>query len=203
MIIEYWFRTLIVSSFSVDDITNIMLEFGKEIEKFERKFVNEHIMIDNNGRTLSKTQHAGGSTISGFGQFTAVPGGKYHWKLKIMSNEYDGNKMPNANIGIVKANKYEKSMKGGWFETDYGYSYYIWNGKIYHNGNGGCDYGQKIIDNEIIDIWLDLEDNYTVSWGKNGNKFKKGFDVIKETNYKLAIGFRRGKAELLSFEIIE
>ena len=96
-----------------------------------------------------------------------------------------------------------------WWEKTYGFSYHQ-DGKIYTsskafdiNWDGSGDYGDSFQAPDVIHIYLDLRDNYEISWGKNNKRYDKGFDLKKETNYKLALGFYKGKIELDSFQIVE
>ena len=102
------------------------------------------------------------------------------------------------NLGIVEANKWKDAMGEYWWWQHYGFSYYS-NGMIYRQ-SGSQKYGDKIKVNDIIHIHLDLKDDYDISWRQNDTNYGKGFDVQKQTEYRLAIGFYEGKIELLSFD---
>ena len=199
MIIAYWNRKLSVSSFSIDDIINIIIKFGEPYEEFDSSLVAAS--LKSSKTTLEKLDYRG-PTASGFGLFTATAGDKYHWKIKILE-------WSSINIGIIEADFAKDNLNRGWWDELYGFSYHQ-DGNIYTspkafgaNWNGSRNYGDSFGALDIIHIHLDLRDNYEISWGKNNKKYDTGFDLKKKTNYKLALGFYKGKIELESFQIVE
>ena len=205
IIVEYWFRVLIGSDISIDDILKIALRFAKEYEKFSYHplLSEEALMIEDDGRIVRKTTF-NFQECNTFGTVTAKQSHLYHWKIKVM--EMQDNFL---NIGVVEANKCEQclSTNNAWYFESFGYSYYAGDGKIYHKKKlRSCwSYGDKYGVDDIIDIWLDLRDNKNqLSFAKNEKKFGKAADVKDSTDYKLAISMyaRQKKIELMLFEMI-
>ena len=199
LIVEYWYRTLLSISLSIDDITKIIVEFGEEFERFEETLRSKKVKIKDNGKLISQTKDEY-HCHNAFGLFNATPGSKYHWKVQIKPGLFTFK----ANIGIIEANKCEESLPDLiWCCIGRGYAYYSHDGNIFHDTFLGKKYGETYTDNDVIDIRLDLKDDYMVSWGKNGKDYGKGFDVKKETEYKLAVGMYYGKVKLISLDIKE
>ena len=205
VIVEYWYRTLLSVSLSFDDITKIIIEFGKAFERFERSLMTDNMKVNENGTILSQTDFHW-QFNSAFGSFNAFPGNKYHWKMKILQSGKDDDPTKlEANVGIIPVDMHEQALRKPrvvWCCIGYGYAYYSDDGKKYHDNYTGSNYGKKYKPGDIIDIHLDLKDNYNVSWGKNSKDYGKGFDLEKK-EYKLAIGIYFGKIQLLSLEITE
>ena len=198
IILSHWFRVLIKSCLSFDDISKIIIEYAAEYEEFDEITSDKTCKIKKDGQLLRKKGDAGLGACNGFGKFEANPGRMYHWKLKAQKV---GDK--ELNIGVIEADFVENGYREDWWNESYGYSYFAWNGDIYNKGQSKRNYGDKYGVGDIIDIWLDLKDEYELSFAKNGEKYGKAADMKKLTNYKLAIGMYRGikAVEILSFEI--
>ena len=197
LIIEYWCRILLSfsTSFSIDDIAKIIVEFGNEYEQFDATVSGTGMK----GTTIefgedNLTAKFLGYNESAFGLIEAVPGCIYHWKIKLI--EVGGH---SVNIGIVEADKMETQDAAYFWGYEYGYSYYK-DGQTWHN-NKGKYYGDPIGKDDIIHIWLDLKDKYDLSFDKNGKKYGKAWDVNHDTTYKLAVRVR-GSVQIFSFEIV-
>ena len=203
LVVEYWYRTLLSVSLSCDDITKIIVEFGEAFERFEESLASKCIKIEDDG-TVLLSQATRYACNNAFGVFRAISGYTYHWKLQIMQS-MTFNKFQ-ANIGIIEADKCEECLPASaplWFCSGIGYAYYSGDGNAWHMHFYGKEYGETYTDNDVIDIRLDLKDNYMVSWGKNEKDYGKGFDVKQDTGYKLAIGIYYGKVKLISLDIKE
>ena len=199
LIIECWFRKLIELELSIEDIAKIIIEFADEYEQFDPEKTSKDLKLENDNLDVYLPTIASLLTARSFGLLDATPGRKYHWKIKIL-DEMSGN------IGIIEADKYISFSKGtdGWWYYPYGYAYY--SGKDLYNDYENTTYivyGEEYDVDDIIDVWLDLKDNYDLSFGKNEKKFGKAFDLKKDTTYKLAIGLYSGGVRLMSFEINE
>ena len=108
------------------------------------------------------------------------------------------------NLGIIEAGKCDKvSRNAGWWNTDYGYSYWSNDDEVFHN-NDFYDYGDAFGKDDIIDIWLDMkQDQRQLSFAKNNTKYGKAYQVKKSTEDKLAISVHGYgyKIESISFEV--
>ena len=62
-------------------------------------------------------------------------------------------------------------------------------------------YGPELKKDDIIQVCLDLKDNYELSYVVNDQRLGKAFDVKKETAYKLAISLYVGRMSLLSYKV--
>ena len=127
--------------------------------------------------------------------FTATPNNKYHWRVKIVNDK------TSTNIGIIEALQYSENKRSGWWWCTFGFSLFH-NGKLYSSG-GVREYGASVYrKGDVVDIWLDLKDNFDLSFGKNGEEYGKAFDVKQDTDYKLAVSLMHGvELELVLFEI--
>ena len=201
LVVEYWYRTLLSVSLSFADITKIIVEFGEAFERFEESLASECIKIEENG-TVLLSQAKGYTCNNAFGVFNAISGYKYHWKVQIMQSTTD--KRFQANIGIIEADKCEEYLPAKiWCCLGKGYAYYSYDGNIFHNSYSGDKYGNSFAANDIIDIRLNLKNDHIISWCKNGIDYGIGFEVKKNTEYKLAVGLYFGKVQLISLDIIE
>ena len=64
-----------------------------------------------------------------------------------------------VNVGIIQADKWEtKKALYFWSEA------FCEDGQIWHS-NKGFNHGDKFTSGDIIDIWLDLRNNYDLSFG--------------------------------------
>lgn len=196
MIIEYWYRVLSGSSFSIVNISKIIIEYCKEYEQFDKDLTHQSLELDDEGLILCKDAHNAAGCISSFGKIIAKPGYKYHWKIETVESErYDGN------IGIVEADQVIET-NGLWWGTQYGWSYFT-DQAVYH-GTKHHIYGDSYITKgDIVDIWLDLKENEGLSFSKNNTKFAKAYDMDRDKSYRLAIGLFRGKVKIVSFEILD
>ena len=199
---HYWFRVLIGSDLSMDNIFKIALKFATEYEKFvfNEELSNPALSVEEDGRVVRKVEN-NSKDCGTFGTVVAKPGHSYHWQIKVI--EITGNHL---NIGIVEAKEYEQCLKNDtyWYNRDYGYSYWAGDGKLYHANGGGEDYGDPYEAGDIIDLWLDLNKNVNeLSFAKNNKKYGKAANVKESTEYKLGIAMYGDpkKIELLSFEM--
>ena len=55
---------------------------------------------------------------------------------------------------------------------------------------------------DVVDVLLDLNKNYELSYAINGKHFGKAWSVKKDTIYKLAISIQDGKFFLQSHKIL-
>ena len=211
MIFEYWFRVLIGSDISIQNISNITVEFAAELDMFEASLCHKKIKIENEGKLISKTTSYANS-CSAYGTFTASPGKKYHWKLHVIQCEDRG--LNQMNIGIADANQAPKLLDQSWWHEKNGYSYFSGNGQMYHKKRGtdtsrfdygGYSFGEKYGTNDIIDICLDIKDKNELLFSKNDKEIATAIKVDGSTDYKLAVGLYGDskKVEILSFEITD
>ena len=56
MIIEYWSRTLLSPSFSIADITKIMIEFGDQYEIFDNTAIAEKLIKISDDGTIASAE---------------------------------------------------------------------------------------------------------------------------------------------------
>ena len=199
VVFEYWFRILIGSDISIENISKIAGEFAADLELFDASLCHKKIKIENEGKLISKiTTYT--ASCNAYGTFTATAGYIYHWKLKVI--ECKDTYMNQLNIGVVDAKQAPDLLNRSWWRQPNGYSYFSGNGKMY------CKYstttfGAKYGTNDIIDIWLNLKDKYQLSFAKNGKDIGKTKDVDGSVDYKLAVGLygQSKKIEIVWFEI--
>ena len=203
LVIEYWYRKLLSSSLALDDITKIIVEFGEPFERFIRSLTCDDLIISEDEMELTKKtekQAVSGTSAKccAFGELTATPGYKYHWKMRVMSQ--------GINIGIIEADFASSCLTECWWWKKYGYSYYN-NGNKFTSSevlSGGAQgYGDKFNEDDIVHVYLDLKEKCEVSWGKNETKYCKGFDLKKGMDYKMALGFYSGGIRLISCDVSE
>ena len=118
LMIEYWFRKLLSMEVSIDDIINIINEFAKEFEIFDKDLTAAALTVNDKYTIISNT---GSYFRSSFGANIASMGKKYHWRVKIEKNH---GYSPNMNIGIIEANKAGKHVDKSWWGEKYAYSYF-------------------------------------------------------------------------------
>ena len=209
MIIDYWYRKVLSSSsFSIDDIAKIMIEFSEEYDKFDAKIVDFNVKhgtldLENDDQTISH-YNVGNDwesySMTGYGIVEAIAGRKYHWKLQIIDKTID------ANIGIIDA-KLQNGKTGKditeciWWEEDDGFSYYSITGDLWHE-NEVNTYGVGLDKDDIIEIWLDLKENNELRYTVNDKDYGTAAKVKSDITYKLAVGLWTGKITLLSFDTI-
>ena len=73
---------------------------------------------------------------------------------------------------IIEAEKAEDCEDQFWWLFDHGFSYYI-TGDIFHGKVDSLCYGDELHKNDIIDMWLDLRENYDLRFARNGKKYGK------------------------------
>ena len=203
LIFEYWFRIIIGSDISIQDISNITLKFGEKYEMFDSSLSHKSIEIQNDGQLLFLSASLC-KKISGFGTVTAKSGYRYHWKLKLF-----GDNVQYINIGIIEADKCSANTSNSWWITEYGYSYWSGDGEIYHDWSqqgifrNHKHYGKSYGKDDIIDIWLDLKDENQLSFAKNDETFGKAADLKQSVDFRLAVAiwFANCKIQILSFEM--
>ena len=195
IIIEYWSRIFLCLSIHIQDIAKIMVEYGDETEEFVPSISSKEMKFDNSNLTVYYHGNGDGEWVNAYGMIEAYPGCTYHWKLKLIEEDTE------PNIGIIESTKHKESAStdNGWWNESFGYSLFQ-DGDIYHHEHWG-PYAVAIGKNDIVDIFLDLKENYEISFAVNDKKYGKAYDVNKETNYRLAIGLYNGKISLISFEI--
>ena len=123
IVVAYWFRKLISADISIQDILSIVLKFSEVYEEFDKSLSHKSIKIEDDGMSFSKKDYG---DHTAFGIVVARTGKKYHWKLKVIECEDD------INIGIVDKDKCKENDTGGWWQTNYGYSYWSYDGFLYH-----------------------------------------------------------------------
>ena len=205
LIVANWFRKLIEFDLSIQDISKIIIELGDPYEQFDPEETNKYLKLDNDNLDVNLTSEHDEFVlvvVSSFGLTETSPGHKYHWKIQAL----DG--MKGGNVGIIKANacsSYKYETNANWWGDTAGYAYYSVTGALYHNyqRTSSRPYADGFGTNDIIDVWLDLKDNYTLSFGKNGKSYGKAFDVNRDMTYKLAVGLYSGGLRLISFEIYQ
>ena len=195
IIVAHWFRKLISADISIQDMLRIIVKFSEVYEEFDKSLSHKSIKIEDDGMSLSKNDYG---DRTAFGIVVARTGKTYHWKLKVIeSGDTD------INIGIADKDKCKENDTGGWWYTKYGYSYWSYDGYIYHS-NQDLEYGEEFGTGDIIDMWLDLKDNKReLSFAKNEIKFGKAFDVKHSTDFKFALTMSGApyKIELMCFEM--
>ena len=198
LIIAYWFRIMISRLIVIDNISSIISKFAEQHEHFKSSLVHKEIMIENEGKTLLNTAETRLGRKSAFGSIIAKPGYKYHWQVHVVSGVSD------INIGVIEADKAQKSVDKYWWNEGYGFSYFFL-GQLY-NGNWDEDddrsYGRILGDGDIIDVWLDLKDHYQLSFGKNEEDYGKAFDMKQKMDYRFSVCFATItiKMHLVSFK---
>ena len=171
---------------------------------FDPSMSHENIKIENGRLAFKSLKYQEEGDISVFGTMIAVPGNKYHWKLKVI-----GDDVQYINIGIIESDKCESNKERLWWNTD-GISYFSWDGCIYKPNEqrvicNSYEYGKGFKgENEvIIDIWLDLKDENELSFAQNAVEFGKASQVKESMEYRLAVSIFDAdtKMELLSCDV--
>ena len=116
LIIEYWYRTSTKSSFSIVDITQIMIAFAQEYDKFDPSISSSFITILDDYTTLTN-DNDDGIPVSAFGIVDVVSGRKYQWTIKIMEPT-------DSEIGIIEKDKCEENRDDYWWCESFGFSYF-------------------------------------------------------------------------------
>ena len=182
-VIEYWFRIFLNNKILVSDISNIIKKFAKPHEEFNAFLCHKDLCIKNNGLILQKSKFTN-NFCTCFGKVIAKKGKIYHWKIKFEEGSRDLKN--DLNIGIVEKDKCKQCLDKTWWYLGFGYSYYSNDGKFYNMY--GIKYGEPYGITDIIDIWLDLAINNSLSFAKNGKKYGCADKLNPSKQYRLAIG---------------
>ena len=200
LVIEYWFRILLSPSFSVEDISKMIIKFADEFEQFDASTAHPDIVMDDKCQTISAPLTEERRRLSAFGCILAVPGRKYHWTIEIKKAS---NKL--INIGIVEESQCKDLYDKYWWGIKSAYTYYGHSGSIFSGSLtdqwGSKEYGQEFGKGDVIHIWLDLKENNDLSFGKNENEYGKAFDMDLGKNYRLGVSMRDGEISIVSFDI--
>ncbi len=181
-------------------IKAICILYYREFELFDKDLIMKELKVDDEYKIMSTDNiNVGGSA---FGTNIAMKGRKYHWKVKV---ERDNEKCYEAiNIGIIEENKAKEHLAGdkAWWRQNYGYSYYnrgtIWNAECRRHGN---NYGGLILAGDIIDIWLDLKDDNSLSYARNGEYYGVAFKIPNDKKYRFAGSVSFGKIVIKNLEV--
>ena len=181
----------------IDDIVNLINTFGKTLETFDPDLIYSALQVDDGYETITNPE--GSYQKSAFGKMIAVKGRIYHWTVKIDEDVYGRD--PYINIGIFDANKAKNNLDGCWWKKEYGYSYFksgtIWS----YSSEINTKYGTRHKAGDIIEMWLDLKDKYTLSYAKNDKHFGVAFKIPSNTSYRFGLNVARGKVTIIAFEI--
>ena len=91
-IIEYWYRTVLVTSNSILDILNIMIAFGDQYECFDEEISSkefeytDEFMILHPAKDKDSSTYGYGEVRSVYGKVDAEPGYKFHWILRCLDD---------------------------------------------------------------------------------------------------------------------
>ena len=193
LIIEYWCRKLLCVSYSIQDIAKIIIEFGKEYDEFDPSLSSEDMRFADDNLTAFFSEDSHEFMLMTTGIATANPGAKYNWKIKLMEEGTE------PNIGIMEAEQSDKKDTF-FFSKPSGFSYYQ-DGNLYNVRKIGDQYGPELKKDDVVEICLDLKENYDLSFVVNEVKLAKAFDVKHHTPYKLAISMYAGKVSLISYTV--
>ena len=108
------------------------------------------------------------------------------WKLQI--NKSLDNEAINCVIGIIDTNNVNKCTDGDFAEShNEGYALSAHNGNIYHSDHFGIKYANKLIENDIICVELDMK-NGTLKYIVNDKDYGIAFNNIDtQQSYHFAI----------------
>ena len=100
----------------------------------------------------------------------AASSGRWYFEVKVTVQN-----SANALVaGISDVYMSQKELAEGWLGMDTGqYGYVGYDGKIYHADDGGTAYGDVITTNDILGVYVDLEDN-KLYFAKNGTVQNSG-----------------------------
>jgi len=100
----------------------------------------------------------------------AASNGRWYFEVKVTVQNSN-----NALVaGISDVYMSQKELAEGWLGMDTGqYGYVAYDGKIYHADDGGTSYGNTITTNDILGVYVDLEDN-KLYFSKNGTLQNSG-----------------------------
>ena len=100
----------------------------------------------------------------------AASNGRWYFEVKV-AVQNSGNALV---AGISDVYMSQKELAEGWLGKDTGqYGYVGADGKIYHADDGGTSYGNTITTNDILGVYVDLEDN-KLYFSKNGTLQNSG-----------------------------
>ena len=175
--------------------------YFQEYERLDKQFTHPWAKFDDDYKSLTNPLRS--FRVNGFGSNICVKGRIYHWRIKIDKTTCLGNIC--VNIGIIQADKAKASIDDGWWIKDYGYSLFIDNFRevtLWTKGNDGARYGPPCQSGDIIDVWLDLKDDNTLSYGKDDAHYGKAFDIPKDRGYRLALNARDGIMSIVDFDVV-
>ena len=110
MIIEPWFRLLIGSDITIENISKIAAEFGNKYEVFDESLSHNDFQIESGILAFKKYGYE--ETQSVFGTMTAESGNNYHWKIKL---KCDTDNIEDVNVGIIEDDKCEEYKTEYWW----------------------------------------------------------------------------------------
>ena len=201
LIIDHWFRLLFDSKMSIQDIAKLIVEFGDQCEGFIACTNRNKIEISEDLLTVSfDGKDDTLRYICVCGKVDAFKGAEYHWKIKLSA------KGDYINVGVVEHEFCEKILNDlyinkHFWATKLGWSWYSGDGHIWHNNHEKI-YQQGYDVTDTVDIWLDLKNNSQLSFGINGEKFVKAYDMNEHKSYRMAIGVYRTAQTKNKFELI-
>ena len=101
---------------------------------------------------------------------TLISNGRWYFEVKV-AVQNSGNALV---AGISDVYMSQKELAEGWLGKDTGqYGYVGADGKIYHADDGGTAHGDTITTNDILGVYVDLEDN-KLYFSKNGTLQNSG-----------------------------
>ena len=197
-----WIRneeTLLKLSNIPSIIKAMSILYYREFEVFHKDLVHEKLQVDDQNKVITNTNRCVGSA---FGGNIVIKGRKYHWRIKVQKISNADKYGQRVNIGIIEADKVKGNLNQGWWNLSCGYSYYS-GGRLYHGCQiSGQAYGTAIKSGDIMDVWLDLKDNNTLSYAKNGENYGVAFQIPSHKAYRFALGLEDAEVIMQMFEVI-
>ena len=172
------------------EINDIIYLFQRIYDQWDKKYSNEHIMIDQEKSMITFNAPNNHEFVTAFGSHS-VSKGIFKWKIKLLSFVNNGLHGGSPFVGIIedKEELVQSSQSGDW--DGYGYQFCGGSGNLYsewaYRENKAIDYGCKWKEEgDVIEMILDLDD-YTLSFSVNGEGFGVAFKNIMDTNYRLVL----------------
>ena len=189
LVIHYWFRTLIDDpDISIQDIAKVILQFGDLYEGFIAWSPDSKLTkgLEISDDSLS-FKYKGFQNLCVCGQMDATNGCHFHWRnIKIL----EISDAQHVNIGILDI-RFDSTHSDCFWESEHGWSWYSGKWALWHNDTHYAvkddDYDDPYTVGDTVDIWLDIKNDNSLAFGKNGKKYNKAFDIDPNETYRLAI----------------
>ena len=190
----------LTQNFIPDALYQLCLKFYLVTEDdWDPNCKGDSMIID--GNIISKTCNGYQSAFL----VNRVSSGIHTWSFKIISHPLNSS---NIDIGIWKCKNYGKPIISSYFtkKKNNGYAYVATKGVLTvanSAGRYGRDYGKKCRINDIIEMYLDL-DQLKLKYIVNGYQYQIAYHDIEKTTYRAVVDMysKHDQIELISYQQI-